>query len=78
MKFNTYLKLVGMKKICKMCSYDLTVIRNHIVRETDVKAGSSQLWVIMKKFKKYMDNATSEHKQSPRIREIIRKLRGED
>ena len=77
MKLIDYIKKVGKETICRICNYDLRDIANHLVRETDLKAGSSQLCRAMKDFRQLIENMVPKGKHSSRIMEIKRKLRGE-
>lgn len=78
MKPSDYIKKVGREFIIRTCNYDLKDISNHLVRETDLEPGSSQLWNVMKPFKKMIKNIVNEAKQSPLIKELLQKLREED
>ena len=75
MKVDEYIKKVGREFIIRICNYDLRVIADHLVRETVLKAGSSQLSNQLKKFKTTLENMLPVSKHSPQILEIKRKLR---
>ena len=77
MKLIEYIKKVGKETICRICNYDLRDIANHLVRETDLKAGTSQLSRALKDFRQLIENKVPKSEQSQRIIEIKRKLRGE-
>lgn len=76
MKVQDYIRENGYQKICEKCNWDLADIKNHLLRETCIEIGS-QLSREMAKFKKFIYKVTQKARVSPRIEEIIRKLKGD-
>ncbi len=75
MKVQDYIRENGYQKICEKCNWDLTDIKNHLLRETCIEIGP-QLSREMAKLKKFLYKATQKARVSHRIEEIINKLKG--
>lgn len=79
MKISEYIKQNGILKICEKCNYDIRDIRLNLLRETDLsEKDDSQKSRALKEFKDFIKDKTKHIRDNHRIKEIKRKLKGDE
>ena len=79
MKISENIKQNGILKICEKCNYDIRDIRLNLLRETDLsEKDDSQKSRALKEFKDFIKDKTKHIRDNHRIKEIKRKLKGDE